>query len=125
MKKSLPLPGQQSEEPGALDGDGRRCRQTGQIAGEGVEQVGEEPPGRGPADSEVAELLAEPVAEEARAKMFVSHGKTDQILSFENAEDYIVPQMKRLGFDVRFEPFEDRHVFREEEINKAMDWFLG
>ena len=66
-----------------------------------------------------------PFAEEARAKMFISHGKADQILSFENAEDYIVPQMKRLGFDVRFETFEDRHVVREEEINKAMDWFLG
>jgi len=66
-----------------------------------------------------------PFADEARAKMFVSHGRQDQILSFTNSSMNIVPLMKRRGFDVRFEPFDDKHVFREEEIKKALDWFLG
>jgi phospholipase/carboxylesterase len=66
-----------------------------------------------------------PFPDEARAKLFVSHGRQDQILSFTNSSLNIVPLMKRRGFNVRFEAFDDKHVFREEEITKAMDWFLG
>jgi phospholipase/carboxylesterase len=66
-----------------------------------------------------------PFEDKARAKVFVSHGRQDQILNFENAAESVVPDMKAQGFDVRFEAFDGKHVFREEEIAKAMDWFLG
>lgn len=66
-----------------------------------------------------------PFEDKARAKVFVSHGRQDQILNFKNAAESVVPDMKAQGFDVRFEAFDGKHVFREEEIAKAMDWFLG
>ena len=65
-----------------------------------------------------------PFGEVARARVFVSHGRKDSILPFANSVDRIVPGFKERGIDVRFEPFEGDHVFREEEIAGA-GWFLA
>lgn len=61
----------------------------------------------------------------AHARVFVSHGRKDSILPFANSTDRIVPGFKERGFDVRFEPFDGDHVFREDEIDNALDWLLG
>ena len=60
----------------------------------------------------------------ARARVFISHGRQDPMLSYDNSEEGIVPGFRASGFDVTFETFNGVHAFRDAEIDKAMDWFL-
>ncbi len=66
-----------------------------------------------------------PFEDAARAKVFVSHGQEDPMLPFANTAEGIIPGFRARGFDVRFETFHGVHAFRDEEIGKAFDWFLG
>lgn len=66
-----------------------------------------------------------PFSDPAKAKVFISHGTQDQILAYPNTAEGIVPGFKSAGFAVEFVTFDGPHQFREPEIAKAMDWFLG
>lgn len=66
-----------------------------------------------------------PFSDAAKAKVFISHGTQDQILAYPNTAEGIVPGFKSAGFAVEFVTFDGQHQFREPEITKAMDWFLG
>lgn len=66
-----------------------------------------------------------PFSDAAKAKVFISHGTQDQILAYANTADGIVPGFRSAGFAVEFETFDGQHQFREQEIVKAMNWFLG
>lgn len=66
-----------------------------------------------------------PFSDAAKAKVFVSHGTKDPVLAFANTADGIVPGFRSAGFAVEFVTFDGQHQFREQEIAKAMDWFLG
>jgi len=66
-----------------------------------------------------------PFSDAACARVFISHGRKDPILPFAGAAQSIVPGFRSGGFDVRFEPFDGVHAFRDEEIAKALDWFLA
>lgn len=65
-----------------------------------------------------------PFQDAARARVFISHGRQDPMLSYDNSEEGIVPGFRASGFDVTFEAFNGVHAFRDAEIDKAMDWFL-
>lgn len=66
-----------------------------------------------------------PFEDAARARVFISHGRQDPMLPFDNTVEGIIPGFRARGFDVTFETFKGVHAFRDEEIAKAMDWFLG
>jgi phospholipase/carboxylesterase len=65
-----------------------------------------------------------PFTDAARARVFISHGRQDPMLSYDNSEEGIVPGFRASGFDVTFETFTGVHAFRDQEIDKAMAWFL-
>jgi phospholipase/carboxylesterase len=66
-----------------------------------------------------------PFENAARARIFISHGRQDPMLPFANTAEGIVPGFRSRGFDVTFETFDGVHAFRDQEIDKAFDWFLG
>ena len=66
-----------------------------------------------------------PFEDPARSKVFISHGRQDPMLPFANTADGIVPGFRSRGFDVAFETFNGVHAFRDEDIAKALDWFLA
>jgi phospholipase/carboxylesterase len=66
-----------------------------------------------------------PFDDPARARVFISHGRQDPMLPFANTANGIVPGFRARGLDVTFEVFDGVHAFRDEEIDKALAWFLG
>lgn len=65
-----------------------------------------------------------PSTDPARARVFLAHGRKEGP-SFERSANGIVPDFRSRGFDVRFEPFDGGHLFRDVEAGKALDWFLA
>jgi predicted esterase len=59
-----------------------------------------------------------------RPRILISHGRTDQILPFENTSGQIVPLLKRAGYDVTFREFDGPHAAPPEVAREAMEWFL-
>lgn len=61
----------------------------------------------------------------ANARVFVSHGRKDSILSYDNTAKGIVPGVRALGLPVEFVSFDGDHELREPEMRAAFDWFLA
>ncbi len=61
----------------------------------------------------------------ANARVFVSHGRKDSILSYDNTAKGIVPGVHALGLPVEFVSFDGAHELREPEMRAAFDWFFA
>lgn len=56
--------------------------------------------------------------------LFISHGRQDQILSYENTAGGIVPNLQGKGYTVTFAPFEGPHTVPGATATAAVGWFL-
>ncbi|HWC32215.1 MAG TPA: alpha/beta hydrolase-fold protein [Actinomycetota bacterium] len=65
-----------------------------------------------------------PAERVGRPSIFVSHGRDDPVLSFENARDEIVPRLRDWGYGVRFVPFDGAHDVPLDVSRGAVRWFL-
>jgi predicted esterase len=61
---------------------------------------------------------------EGRPRIFVAHGRNDQVLPFTTSRDDLVPRLRREGYRVTFRPFAGGHKARESESRAAVRWFL-
>lgn len=59
-----------------------------------------------------------------KARFFVSHGTSDQILPIDQCSRQIVPALRRAGFDVTYQEFPGRHEIPAEIAGQAMRWFV-
>jgi len=57
-------------------------------------------------------------------RIFVSHGTNDQILPIETCSRRLVPQLKRAGYQVKFQEFDGPHAVPPEIARGAIEWFL-
>ena len=57
-----------------------------------------------------------------KAKFFVSHGTRDQILPIDQCSRTIVPNLRRLGYDVTFREFDGRHEVPPEIAREGLQW---
>ena len=64
-------------------------------------------------------------ARPGKPRVFVSHGRSDRILSFARTERSIVPGLSHEGYDVAFHPFDGGHDVPGEISDAAFAWFLG
>jgi phospholipase/carboxylesterase len=55
-------------------------------------------------------------------KFFVSHGTRDQILPIDQCSRTIVPNLRRLGYDVTFREFDGRHEIPPDIARDGMQW---
>ncbi len=56
--------------------------------------------------------------------IFITHGRGDTVLPFENTANTIVPFLRGLGYDVRFDEFAGGHHIDRVESELAAEWFL-
>jgi len=57
-----------------------------------------------------------------KAKFFVSHGTRDQILPIDQCSRTIVPNLRRLGYDVTFREFDGRHEVPPDIAREGLTW---
>ena len=60
-----------------------------------------------------------------RPRLFISHGKLDQVLPINVCSRRIVPQVERAGHDVRYREFDGPHTVPPEIAREAVEWFVG
>jgi phospholipase/carboxylesterase len=63
-----------------------------------------------------------PAERHGKPRIFVSHGRQDPILPIDRASRAIVPQLKREGYDVRFDEFEGGHRMPPGILAAAILW---
>ena len=60
-----------------------------------------------------------------RARVFVSHGRSDQILPIEQCSRIIVPRLRTQGYDVTFREFDGRHELPPEVATEGLRWMAA
>jgi len=60
-----------------------------------------------------------------RPKVFLSHGRQDTILPIDQCGRRIAAQLKREGYDLRFDEFDGGHTASAEMRERAIQWFVG
>ena len=55
--------------------------------------------------------------------IFVSHGRSDQVLPIETCSRVLVPELRHDGYQVRYREFDGRHEGPLAVVREAMDWF--
>ena len=60
-----------------------------------------------------------------KPKVFLSHGRQDPILPIDQCGRRIAAQLRRGGYDLRFDEFEGGHVATPEMRDSAIQWFVG
>jgi predicted esterase len=66
-----------------------------------------------------------PATPHGKPKVFLSHGRQDTILPIDQCGRRIAAQLRRDGYDLRFEEFEGGHQATPEMREIAMQWFVG
>jgi phospholipase/carboxylesterase len=63
-----------------------------------------------------------PAERVGKPRVFVSHGRQDQILPIDRCSRVLVPQLTRDGYDVRFDEFDGGHRMPPEILEVATGW---
>ena len=63
-----------------------------------------------------------PAAREGRPRIFVSHGKRDGWLPIDLCSRRIVPDLERMGYEVRYREFDGPHVVPPTIGREAVEW---
>lgn len=58
-------------------------------------------------------------------RLFISHGRQDDVLPVTRSRDAFVPRFREAGYEVRYEEFEGIHEVPAQVAIDALDWFLG
>lgn len=66
-----------------------------------------------------------PAGKRGKPRIFVAHGKQDQVLAIDSTSRPIVRSLMKDGYDVEYEEFEGRHTITADEISRAIRWFVG
>ncbi|MGH7617727.1 MAG: alpha/beta hydrolase, partial [Gemmatimonadaceae bacterium] len=66
-----------------------------------------------------------PGAAHGKPKVFLSHGRQDNILPIDQCGRRIAAQLRRGGYDLRFDEFDGGHQATPEMRERAMAWFVG
>lgn len=57
-------------------------------------------------------------------RVYISHGRQDDILPVTRSRDAFVPRFREAGYDVTYEEFDGRHEVPPEIAESSLDWFL-
>lgn len=57
--------------------------------------------------------------------VFVSHGRSDDVLPIDACSRILVPELRRAGYQVRYREFDGGHELPPPVAQEAIDWFLG
>jgi phospholipase/carboxylesterase len=57
--------------------------------------------------------------------IFVSHGKRDEVLPIGVTSRRVVPELERMGYEVRYREFDGPHTVPEPITREALEWFTA
>jgi len=60
-----------------------------------------------------------------RPAMFISHGKSDEILPVERTQKMLVPGLRQNGYRVTYRQFDGPHTIQPEVAREACGWWLN
>src|SRR5215208_6428757 len=66
-----------------------------------------------------------PASQVGSPRIFVSHGTQDRWLPIDSCSRRIVPQLERVGYEVRYREFEGGHVVPPGIAREAAFWFTN
>ena len=66
-----------------------------------------------------------PVKHNGKPRFFVGHGRQDPILPVSSSRDFVVPPLRRDGYDVQYVEFDGGHSVYPDERSQALAWFLN
>lgn len=58
-------------------------------------------------------------------RFFIAHGTEDQVLRIERTSRRIVPTLRQIGYDVRYEEFDGGHTVPPRIAREGLAWFLA
>jgi len=67
---------------------------------------------------------AAPERRRGRPPIWIAHGRGDSVLPLERTSAQLVPRLRRLGYSVRFRPFDGGHEVRPDIARAAIAWIL-
>ena len=59
-----------------------------------------------------------------KPEYFITHGTQDQVLSFDNTKNVIVPTLRSAGYSVDFRQFDGGHGVTAQLLETSVDWFV-
>ena len=62
---------------------------------------------------------------EGRPRVFISHGRSDEVLPFERCGSAIAARLRTAGYDTTFDPFDGRHEIPEESLERGFAFVSG
>jgi phospholipase/carboxylesterase len=66
-----------------------------------------------------------PTGQRGSPRVFVSHGIHDDVLPIDRCSRKIVPQLRRVGYEVRYREFEGGHAIPPDVAGEAVGWFIA
>lgn len=58
-------------------------------------------------------------------RLFISHGKWDNVLPIDRCSRKIGPQLQRAGYDILYREFNGFHTIPSNLIRESIEWFAG
>lgn len=58
-------------------------------------------------------------------RIFISHGRQDDVLLIDSCSRIIVPRLRRDGYDVTYREFDGEHEVPDAIVREALEWFVG
>jgi phospholipase/carboxylesterase len=58
-------------------------------------------------------------------RLFVSHGRQDDVLPIDSCSRVMVPLLRKEGYEVRYREFEGGHEAPAEVVREGLGWFVG
>jgi predicted esterase len=66
--------------------------------------------------------FAQPAALRGKPRIFISHGREDDVIPIERTSARIVPRLRNEGYDVTYRQFEGRHDVPPDVAREAVVW---
>jgi phospholipase/carboxylesterase len=62
---------------------------------------------------------------DSRQRVFVAHGRSDHVLSFDTTDRTLIPALRDGGVNLAYRPFAGDHEIKPQVLDEALDFALG
>lgn len=69
--------------------------------------------------------FSRPAGSVGKPKIFIMHGKFDEVLHIDHCSRRLGPRLKAEGYALTYKEFNGPHTVPEDLAVKALDWFLS
>lgn len=66
-----------------------------------------------------------PASQQGKPRIFISHGKSDNVLPINRCSRKVVPQLQNASYDVLYQEFNGSHTVPPNIADSALTWFLA